>query len=66
MRTGEGQMSKHIKVDGQLLQVNKKFKDLKQKQQSTIHGWLYEAYKKQVAQNLTDSEALSEVFEKNR
>ena len=57
-------MSKHIKVDGQLLQVNKKFKDLKQKQQSTIHGWLYEAYKKQVAQNLTDSEALSEVFEK--
>ena len=37
-------MSKHIRVDGKLLQVNKRYSNLKQKQQAKIAGWMYEGY----------------------
>lgn len=57
-------MSKHIKVNGKLVQANKKYKDLKMRQKSQISQWLYDAYKKQVAENITDDEALEPVFEK--
>ncbi len=57
-------MSKHVMVDGKLLQTNKKYSDLKQRQQANISQWLYDAYKKQVAENLTDEEALTPVFDK--
>lgn len=33
---------KHIRVDGQLLQMNKGFRDLKAKQREKIIGWIYE------------------------
>jgi hypothetical protein len=38
----------HKKIDGQLLQMNKKFSDLKMKQKDKIIGWVYEEYKKYV------------------
>ena len=41
-------MSKHIKVNGKLLQVNKRYSGLKQKQQAKIAGWMYEAFKEQM------------------
>ena len=51
-------MSKHIEVNGKLVQANKRYSDLKQRQKSQISQWLYDAYKKQVAENITDDEAL--------
>ena len=39
----------HKKIDGQLLQMNKKFSNLKMKQKDMITGWVYEEYKKYVA-----------------
>ena len=57
-------MSKHIEVNGKLVQANKRYSDLKQRQKSQISQWLYDAYKKQVAENITDDEALEHVFEK--
>ena len=36
----------HKVVDGQLLQMNKSFNDLKMKQKEKIIGWIYEEYKK--------------------
>ncbi|WP_292198757.1 pyridoxamine 5'-phosphate oxidase family protein [Butyrivibrio sp.] len=57
-------MSKHIEVNGKLVQANKRYSDLKQRQKSQISQWLYDAYKKQVAENITDDEALEPVFEK--
>ena len=51
-------MSKHVKVDGKLLQVNKRFSNLKMKQQEKISAWMYEAYKRQAEQGLSDDEAL--------
>ena len=41
-------MSKHKMVNGQLLQMNKTYKDLKNRQKDKIAGWMYEAYKRQV------------------
>ena len=41
-------MSKHKMVDGRLLQMNKSFGQLKQKQREKIAEWMYQAYKKQV------------------
>ena len=38
----------HKKIDGQLLQMNKKFSNLKMKQKDKITGWVYEEYKKYV------------------
>lgn len=34
-------------VNGKLLQMNKNYKDLKNRQKDKIAGWMYEAYKKQ-------------------
>ena len=55
-------MSKHRMVDGRLLQMNKRYGQLKQKQKEKISGWMYEAYRKQAAENLSDEEALQLVF----
>ena len=41
----------HKKIDGQLLQMNKKFSNLKMKQKDKITGWVYEEYKKYVAEH---------------
>lgn len=40
----------HKKIDGQLLQLNKKFSDLKMKQKDKITGWVYEEYRKYVTE----------------
>lgn len=37
-------MKNHRKINGQLLQTNKKFSQLKEKQKLKINEWLYEAY----------------------
>lgn len=55
-------MSKHRMVDRLLLQMNKRYAQLKQKQKQKISGWMYEAYRKQAAENLSDEEALQLVF----
>ena len=57
-------MSKHIEVNGRLVQADKRYNDLKQRQKSQISQWLYDAYKKQEAENMTDDEALAPVFDK--
>ena len=56
-------MSKHRMVDWRLLQMNKRYGQLKQNQKQKISGWMYEAYRKQTAENLSDEEALQLVFE---
>ena len=57
-------MSKHIKVDGKLLQVNKSYKQLKNKQKMKISDWMFEAYKKQIATGISDEEAAWYVSDK--
>ena len=57
-------MSKHRTVDGHLLQMNKKYGQLKQKQKVKISGWMYEVYRKQAEENLSDEEALQLVFDR--
>lgn len=57
-------MSKHIKVDGKLLQVNKSYNDLKMRQKEKIAHWMYEAYVLQTEENLSDFEALGYIFDK--
>ena len=57
-------MSKHRMVDGHLLQMNKRYRQLKQKQKMKISEWMYEAYRKQAAENLSDEEALRLVFDR--
>ena len=57
-------MSKHMIVDGQLLQMNKSYSQLKQKQKDKIGNWMYSAYRKQVKEHLDDDEALQYVFER--
>ncbi len=57
-------MSKHKKINGRLLQMGKQYSDLKLKQKEKISNWLYEAYKIQNTENLTDDEALLYVFDK--
>lgn len=49
----------HKKIDGQLLQMNKTFHNLKMKQKEKITAWVYEEYKKYVAENdrIPDSKA---------
>ena len=49
-------------VDGRLLQMNKRYGQLKQKQKEKISGWMYVAYRKQAAENLSDEEAMQLVF----
>ena len=57
-------MSKHKMVDGRLLQMNKSYGQLKQKQKEKISEWMYQAYRKQTSENLSDEEALQLIFER--
>ena len=57
-------MSKHQMVNGKLLQMNKTYKDLKNRQKDKIAGWMYEAYKKQVNEGLSNDEAFALVMDK--
>lgn len=57
-------MSKHKMVNGKFLQMNKPYSQLKQKQKEKIGNWMYEAYKKQVSEKLTNEEALEYVLDK--
>lgn len=57
-------MSKHKMVDGKLLQVNKRYKDLKNRQKDKIAGWMYETYKKQMSEGLSNDEAFALVMDK--
>ena len=57
-------MSKHKKVNGQLLQMNKSYSQLKQKQKSRISNWMYEAYKLQQTDGLSDEAAVDYVYRK--
>ena len=57
-------MSKHRMVNGRLLQMNKRYGQLKQKQKQKISGWMYEAYQKQAADNLSDEKVLQLVFDR--
>ena len=60
----------HKKIDGQLLQMNKKFTDLKMKQKDKITGWVYEEYKKYVTEHdkapdsLADEQIVEAVLDK--
>lgn len=49
----------HKKVDGQLLQMNKTFNNLKMKQKDKITAWVFEEYKKYVTEKerIPDQEA---------
>ena len=59
-------MKNHIKVNGKLLQTNKKFSHLKLKQKEFIHELMYEEYKKYYEENgkTPMKEAKSELLEK--
>ena len=57
-------MSKHKMVDGRLLQMNKSYGQLKQKQKEKISEWMYQAYRKQTSGKLSDEEALQLVFDR--
>lgn len=57
-------MSKHKMVNGKLLQMNKSYKDLKNRQKDKIAGWMYEAYKKQINEGLSNDEAFALVMDK--
>lgn len=60
----------HKMVDGRLLQTDKKFSALKEKQKIKIAEWIYEAYRKcyvesgKIPTKKNDSEILSYVFAK--
>jgi len=51
-------------VDGRLLQMNKSYGQLKQKQKEKISEWMYQAYRKQTSEKLSDEEALQLVFDR--
>ena len=57
-------MSRHFKVGGKLLQADKSYSQLKEKQKTKISDWMYEAYRKQAAEGLSDEEALQLVFDR--
>ena len=44
-------MAKSKKIDGQLLQMNKKFSNLKMKQKDKITGWVFDEYKRYVTEH---------------
>jgi hypothetical protein len=48
----------HRKIDGQLLQMNKTFSNLKMKQKDKITVWVYEEYKKYVTENERNPETM--------
>lgn len=59
-------MSKHIKVNGKLLDTGKEWRNLKQKQKDKISAWLFEEYKRYYQYNgipagKNDWNALSEI-----
>ena len=60
----------HKKIDGQLLQMNKKFSNLKMKRKDKITGWVYEEYKKYVTEHdktpdsLADAQIVEAVLDK--
>ena len=51
-------------VNGKLLQMNKTYKDLKNRQKDKIAGWMYEAYKRQINEGLSNDEAFALVMDK--
>ena len=51
-------------LDGRLLQMDKSFGQLKQKQKEKISEWMYQAYRKQTSEKLSDEEALQLVFDR--
>lgn len=61
-------MKNHIKVDGKLLQTNKKYSALKLKQKEKIHHWMYDAYRDcyeknhKIPDDSCDAEILDEVM----
>ena len=63
-------MAKSKKIDGQLLQMNKKFSNLKMKQKDKIIGWVFEEYKKYVTEHdkvpdsLADEQIVEAVLDK--
>lgn len=57
-------MSEHKVMDGRLLRMNKSYGQLKQKQKVKISEWMYQAYRKQTAEGLSDDEALQFVFDR--
>lgn len=60
----------HIMVDGKLLQADKKFSALKERQKTKIAEWFYEAYRKSYTESgrlpdkRADEEILFYVFDK--
>ena len=50
----------HKRIDGQLLQMNKKFSNLKMKQKDKITSWVYEEYKKYVTEYEKVPDALAD------
>ena len=60
----------HKKIDGQILQMNKQFSNLKMKQKDKITGWVYEEYKKYVTEHdkvpdlLADEQIVEAVLDK--
>lgn len=60
-------MKNHVKVNGRLLQTNKKFSDLKMKQKEKISEMLYEEFKEQkVSGKLDIQSVVNAVYEKIR
>ena len=51
-------------VNGKFLQMDKTYKDLKNRQKDKIAGWMYEAYKRQVNNGLSNDEAFALVMDK--
>lgn len=43
-------MSKHRLVNGRLLQMDKRFSDLKERQKCKIAEWIYDAYQREYGQ----------------
>ena len=46
-------MKNHVKVNGHLVQTNKRYSQLKQRQKEKIINWLYQGTKKYVAEHAT-------------
>ena len=44
-------MKNHVRVNGKLLQTNKRYSSLKQRQKEKIGGWMYDAYKSYVLEH---------------
>ena len=55
----------HKMIDGRLLQTDKKFSQLKEKQKEKINGWLYTEYKRVYDRtgNLPDSNCDDEILD---